>query len=41
MFTATVSSTQSDSLTLAIAGHVSQAALPEIALPIDQLQAGS
>ncbi len=35
MFTATVSSTQSDSLTLAIAGKVSQEALPEIALLID------
>ena len=35
MFTATVSSTQSDSLTLAIAGHVSHEALPEIALLID------
>jgi ABC-type transporter Mla MlaB component len=31
MFTATVSSAQSDSLTLAIAGNVSQDALPEIA----------
>ena len=35
MFTATVSSTQSDSLTLALAGHVSYEALPEIALLID------
>jgi hypothetical protein len=35
MFTATVSSSQSDSLTLAIAGNVSHAALPEIALLID------
>jgi ABC-type transporter Mla MlaB component len=35
MFTATVSSSQSDSLTLAIAGNVSQDALPEIALLID------
>lgn len=35
MFSATVSSTQSDSLTLAIAGHVSLEALPEIALLID------
>jgi len=34
MFTATVSSNQSDSLTLAIAGHVSEEALPEIALLI-------
>jgi ABC-type transporter Mla MlaB component len=31
MFTATVSSAQSDTLTLAIAGNVSQDALPEIA----------
>jgi anti-anti-sigma regulatory factor len=35
MFTATVSSTQSDSLTLAIAGNVSLAVLPEIASLID------
>jgi hypothetical protein len=35
MFTATVSSTQSDSLTLALAGNVCQEALPEIALLID------
>lgn len=35
MFTATVSSTQSDSLTLAIAGNICQDALPEIALLID------
>ena len=35
MFRATVSSTQSDSLTLAIAGKVSLEALPEIALLID------
>jgi anti-anti-sigma regulatory factor len=35
MFTATVSSTKSDSLTLAIAGNVSCEALPEIALLID------
>ena len=35
MFTATVSSTQSDSLTLALAGNVSYEALPEIALLID------
>jgi ABC-type transporter Mla MlaB component len=36
MFTATVSSAQSDSLTLAIAGNVNQDALPEIAQLIDQ-----
>ena len=36
MFTATVSSAQSDSLTLAIAGNVSQDALPEITQLIDQ-----
>ncbi len=35
MFTATVSSAQSDSLTLAIGGNVSQDALPEIAQLID------
>ena len=35
MFTATVSSTQSDSLTLALAGKVCQEALPEIASLID------
>jgi ABC-type transporter Mla MlaB component len=35
MFTATVSSNQSDSLTLAISGNVSQEALPEIELLID------
>ncbi len=35
MYTATVSSAQSDSLILAIAGNVSQEALPEIALLID------
>ncbi|MGP0073715.1 MAG: hypothetical protein ACLPWF_17505 [Bryobacteraceae bacterium] len=35
MFSATVSSHQSDSLTLAISGNVSQEALAEIALPID------
>jgi hypothetical protein len=35
MFTATVSSNQSDSVVLAIAGHVSEDALPEIALLID------
>jgi ABC-type transporter Mla MlaB component len=35
MFTATVSSNQSDAVILAIAGHVSQEALPEIALLID------
>jgi ABC-type transporter Mla MlaB component len=35
MFTATVSSDQSDALTLAISGNVSQEALPEIALLID------
>ena len=35
MYTATVSSTQSDSLILAIAGNVSAEALPEIALLID------
>jgi hypothetical protein len=35
MYTTTVSSTQSDSLILAIAGNVSQEALPEIALLID------
>lgn len=35
MFTATVASNQSDSLTLAIAGTVNQEALPEIALLID------
>jgi ABC-type transporter Mla MlaB component len=35
MFIATVSSTQSDSLTLAIAGNVSHEALPEIASLID------
>jgi anti-anti-sigma regulatory factor len=35
MFTATVSSNQSDSVVLAIAGNVSQEALPEIALLID------
>jgi ABC-type transporter Mla MlaB component len=35
MYTATVSSAQSDSLILAIAGNVSQDALPEIALLID------
>lgn len=34
MFTAIVSSNQSDSLTLAIAGSVNQEALPEIALLI-------
>ncbi|HTW64861.1 MAG TPA: hypothetical protein VME17_09615 [Bryobacteraceae bacterium] len=35
LFTATVSSNQSDSLTLAISGNVNQEALPEIALLID------
>jgi ABC-type transporter Mla MlaB component len=35
MFTTTVSSNQSDSLTLAISGNVSQEALGEIALLID------
>ncbi|MGB6945090.1 MAG: hypothetical protein WBE37_22015 [Bryobacteraceae bacterium] len=35
MYTATVSSAQSDSLILSIAGNVSQEALPEIALLID------
>jgi ABC-type transporter Mla MlaB component len=35
MFTATVSSTQSDSLTLSLAGNVSCEALPEIASLID------
>ena len=35
MFRATVASNQSDSLTLAISGNVSQEALPEIALLID------
>jgi ABC-type transporter Mla MlaB component len=35
MFTATVSSTQSDALILALAGNVSQEALPEIASLID------
>ena len=35
IYTATVSSAQSDSLILAIAGNVSQEALPEIALLID------
>ena len=35
MFTATVSSTHSDSVILAIAGNVSLEALPEIALLID------
>ncbi len=35
MFTATVASTQSDSLTLALAGTVSEDTLPEIALLID------
>jgi ABC-type transporter Mla MlaB component len=34
MFTATVSSTQTDSITLAIAGKVSEDALPQIALLI-------
>jgi ABC-type transporter Mla MlaB component len=36
MFTTTVSSNQSDSLTLAISGNVSQEALAEIALLIDR-----
>lgn len=35
MFTATVSSTHSDSLTLALAGNVSEEALAEIAVLID------
>jgi hypothetical protein len=35
MYTTTVSSTQSDSLILAIGGNVGQEALPEIALLID------
>ena len=35
MFRATVASNQSDSLTLAISGSVSQEALPEVALLID------